>query len=493
MTETPSSGNRAPTGAETPAHIGAHTPEGDPGRELQQQPTEDRPDVTLAAVFADIVRRNPGSRLPGRIRERVREREDQAEVLVRVIQLMIVIVFGTLYIASPKVGDTMMQAFTPAAIGGYFVVTIIGLVWSLRARLPDWAVYWSLVMDLGLLFVMIWSFHLQYEQPAAFYLKAPTLLYVFIFIALRALRFQARFVVAAGFLGAIGWLALVAYAVSGYGGSEGSVITRDYVAYLTGNLVLIGGEIDKVVSILMVTGILALVIRRARGTLVEAVAESAAAEDLSQFFDAPVAERIRASAEETEIGRGVTRTIAIVNIDIRGFTPLAATLAPADVMALLSEYQARFIPIIHDNGGAIDKFLGDGIMATFGASEDDATAPARALTALEAIADEAQRWSDERRAAGDEPLEVNAAAAAGPAICGAIGHGSRREYTVIGAAVNLAAKLEKANKMLRSRALTDTATLALAKSAGYRPSKKFSEKSSGIEGVDGAVDLVIIA
>ena len=59
----------------------------------------------------------------------------------------------------------------------------------------------------------IWSFHLQYQQPATVYLKAPTLLYVFILIALRAMRFEATFVLVAGLTAIVGWSVLVAHLV----------------------------------------------------------------------------------------------------------------------------------------------------------------------------------------------------------------------------------------------------------------------------------------
>jgi len=431
------------------------------------------------------------NRLPARIAEQIRAREDEAEVLVRILQLIIVTIFATLYTASPDtVGPMMKQAFTPVAIALYFAVTIFGLIWSLRARLPDWAVYWSSIMDMGLLFVMIWSFHLQYEQPAVFYLKAPTLLYVFIFIALRALRFQARFVIAAGLAGAIGWAALVAYAIEATPGP--SVITRDYIAYLTGNLVLIGGEIDKIVSVLLVTAILAVALLRARRTLVQAVAEGTAAQDLSRFFDESVASKIRASGEETSLGQGVTRTVAILNVDLRGFTPLASTLSPPEVMAILADYQNRFVAIIRAHNGAIDKFLGDGIMATFGAVETRQSAPADALAALEDIVKEARSWIDERTQAGLPPLVVNAAIAAGPTVCGVVGLGSRLEYTVIGPSVNLSAKLEKYNKTLGTVALTNTETLALAKKAGFQPATPPRMITCEVDGVDGQHTLAVI-
>ena len=96
-----------------------------------------------------------------------------------------------------------------------------------RGRLPGWLLSLSVVIDMALLLGLIWSFHLQYNQPPSFYLKAPTLLYVFIFIALRALRFEARYVVMSGLVAAIGWGFMIGYVVVAEVGNP--MITRDYI------------------------------------------------------------------------------------------------------------------------------------------------------------------------------------------------------------------------------------------------------------------------
>ena len=81
---------------------------------------------------------------------------------------------------------------------------MIRLIGSHRGRLPNWLLVVSVVMDMGLLMALIWSFHIQYMQPASFYLKAPTMIYVFIFIALRALRCEPRFILISAAAAALG-------------------------------------------------------------------------------------------------------------------------------------------------------------------------------------------------------------------------------------------------------------------------------------------------
>ncbi|NND49137.1 MAG: adenylate/guanylate cyclase domain-containing protein [Rhizobiales bacterium] len=428
--------------------------------------------------------------IPERVAARIERHEDDAEVLLRLFQLAIVSLFGSLYLVSPKTDEGTAFALAPYVIGIYFVLTVFGLGWALRARLPDWSVYVSILIDITVLYAMIWSFHLQYEQPASFYLKAPTLLYVFIFIALRAFRFRARFVVATGLTAAIGWIILFVYAM--VVDETNNMITRDYVAYITGNFVLIGAEIDKIVSILTVTAILTLVIRRARTTLVQAVTEETAARDLSRFFDANVAAQIRDAEHQVAAGEGMQRYAAILFVDIRGFSILAATLPPNAVMTLLAQYERRLVPVIQSNGGIIDKFMGDGIMATFGALSEDRSHAADALRALDAVMEEAQSWTDRSDSAEMAELNVNASVAVGPVIFGALGDSTRLEYTVIGAPVNLAAKLEKHNKVLGSRAVTTAEAYDAALAQGYQPPGDPVRQTSQIEGIDDPVEIVVL-
>jgi adenylate cyclase len=352
--------------------------------------------------------------------------------------------------------------------------------------------YLSIIIDMSLLLGMIWSFHLQYQQPPSFYLKSPTLLYVFIFIALRALRFEARYVITAGVVAAIGWAAMAVYATLASGGME--VITRDYVYYLTSNSVLKGAEVDKVITILTVTAIIAAAITRARTLLVKAVAEGAAAHDLSRFFSPEIARQITTAEQEIAIGRGQARDVAILMVDIRGFTRLSTIIKPDDLVCLLAEYQSRIVPIIQGYGGTIDKFMGDGIMATFGAAVTSPSYAADALKTVDDIMEAADTWGAELRHENKPPLRMGAAVATGRIIFGAVGDESRMEFTVIGDAVNLSAKLEKHTKTEGVRALCTQTAFDIAMRQGYQtPRNREQRKARSIEGVDNPVDIIILS
>jgi adenylate cyclase len=431
--------------------------------------------------------------LPERTRQAIREDQAQAEILIAWVQLAVVAAFGAVYGLAPQATMRAEPHLEPLpwVLGAYAVVTAIRLGLAYANALGRLLLSLSVVIDLALLMVLIWGFHIQYAQPPAFYLKVPTLLTAFIFIALRALRFEVRYVALAGVSAAVGWACLVAYAVVT---TPNAVVMRDFVGYMTGNRILIGAEVEKILAILVVTAVLALAIARARRLLVRAAVDGAAARDLARFFDPNVAERIRAADQPLKAGEGEARDAAILFLDIRGFTRLGSTLAPSALMALLTEYHARLVPLIQRHGGTIDKFMGDGILATFGAAERSERYAANALDAVDAVMAEADRWQREREGAGELPLAVNAGAAVGRIVFGAVGDERRLEYTVIGDTVNLAAKLEKHNKAEGTRALATAETLERATAQGYRaPAPRPIHSSRPVSGLAQPIELAVLA
>jgi adenylate cyclase len=181
-------------------------------------------------------------------------------------------------------------------------------------------------------------------------------------------------------------------------------------------------------------------------------------------------------------------------VDIRGFTRLSAIVKPDDLVCLLAEYQSRIVPIIQGDGGTIDKFMGDGIMATFGAAVTCPTYAADALKAVDDIMQSSAAWNAELQHANKPPLKLGAAVATGRIIFGAVGDESRMEYTVIGDAVNLSAKLEKHTKSEGVRALCTKAAFDIATRQGFRPLEDREQRDARtVEGVSDPVDIIILA
>ena len=432
--------------------------------------------------------------LPERVRTAIREQQERSEILIGWAQLVLVGLLALAYETTTMAGGVVQEdySFEAEVFALYGMFAVVRLALAYWRRLPVWFLHLSAIADIALLMGLIYFLHYKYAQPAVFYLKAPTLFFIYLLIALRALRFEARFVVVTGLAAIAGWIALILYALSGRGGPPN--VTGDFVEYMTSNAFLIQAESDKILAILLTTAVLALAIARARHLLVRSVSEGAAARDLSRFFDPGVASRIRSAAMSIRAGEGELRDVAIVMVDLRGFTRLSTELAPDAVMKLLQEYQARICPLIAHHGGSIDKFLGDGILASFGAVLPSPRAAADALRAADAVMQEADRWTMERRRAELAPLPVGLAVASGRVVFGAVGDSERLEFTVIGDAVNFAAKLEKHNKEEETRALTDAVTFARATSQGYvPPAEREHRPGRKVAGVANLVDIVVLA
>ncbi|MBO6757651.1 MAG: adenylate/guanylate cyclase domain-containing protein [Roseibium sp.] len=434
----------------------------------------------------------PETGIPERVRAEIRAREAASERLISWVQLGIVLFFAVLYAIAPRAEGADGFNFVPFALGGYFLFTVVRLALSYRYELPEWYLLISIGVDMALLTGLIFSFHIQYNQHPTFYLKAPTLMYVFIFIGLRALRFDPRFVLTTGLVAVCGWLALVAYAVLADMG--GMHVTRNYVEYLTGNTILVGAELDKTMVILTVTIILSVALYRGREMLFESVRDHTAASDLKRFFAPEVAQSITDAESALKAGEGTVREAAILYVDIRGFTTTADRLAPEQVMAILAAYQDVSLSVIQDAGGRVDKFLGDGILATFGAVRPSETYAADALRAarrlVEALDVEARRFAD---LGWPGTFRVGTAVAAGPVTVGVVGSSDRLEFTVIGDAVNRAAKLEDANKTEGSTALTDSPTFRLALDQGYDGGTGELRQARPVAGLREPLDLQVLA
>lgn len=139
---------------------------------------------------------------------------------------------------------------------------------------------------------------------------------------------------------------------------------------------------------------------------------------------------------------GERREVTVLFCDVRGFTPTAERLAPEEVVALLNAFYNLMIDTIFRYQGTVDKFLGDGVMAVFGAPiyrRDHAVQAVRAALEMQAGI---RALSDRLVTEGKDPIAVGIGINAGEAIAGTVGTDERMEYTVIGDNVNLAARLE---------------------------------------------------
>lgn len=168
--------------------------------------------------------------------------------------------------------------------------------------------------------------------------------------------------------------------------------------------------------------------------------EAVSRENFARYFAPPVAARIAAS-EAPALPGGERRTVAVLFADLRGFTPLAASMAPDDVAATLSEFLSAMVECVFRHDGTLDKFIGDCVMAQWGAPESAPDDADRALRAAVAMHDALGTLNRDRALRGRPVLRMGIGLAYGEVFAGNIGSERRLEFTVIGDAVNQASRL----------------------------------------------------
>ena len=398
--------------------------------------------------------------LPEKVALAISHQQDGSERLIGWIQLGILFAFTVLYLIAPKTAPEE-GSFEPVlfVLGIYFVFTCMRLYLSYRISLPVWLLLLSVLVDMGLLLGLIWSFHVQYMQPPSFYLKSPALLYIFIFISLRALRFEPGYVLFSGLMGATGWSFLVWLALNDV--SINPAVTRDYVSYLTDNKVLLGAEVDKIISIMLVTIILTLAIIRGRRLLISSIVEGTNAQNLSHFVPVSVAAQISRAEGPLIDTQTLKRECSIVFIDLVSFTSLAEKLSPETLILTLNQYFSVIAGPIERHNGVINQFQGDAILASFNLPTEDSNHPASAVSA----ALEIQETLRYHRFHNNLTLSTRVGVNTGTVVGGFIGTPDRLSYTVYGDEVNIAARLQE---FCKSRKVSNLVSLKTRQLCGDR-------------------------
>ena len=151
--------------------------------------------------------------------------------------------------------------------------------------------------------------------------------------------------------------------------------------------------------------------------------------------------------------QGERRDVSILFQDIRGFTTLSEQLDPAVLLRLLNQLFTEVVAAVEAEGGVVKQFLGDGVMALFGAPQPYPDHPERAVRAALAIVERLQGLNDSLAEQGIRPLEIGVGIHSGAVVAGLIGPDNRVEYGVVGDAVNLAARVEALTREMQATIL----------------------------------------
>ncbi|MBO0736045.1 MAG: adenylate/guanylate cyclase domain-containing protein [Alphaproteobacteria bacterium] len=348
-----------------------------------------------------------------------------------------------------------LPAWLPARIIGPFLAYEIVALRVLRSRLargsafPIAARFANALIETSLPTVILWWIN-KFATPAVAFGTWPTMLY-FIFIVASTLRLGFVLPAFTGTVAAAGYLGIATWVLS----FEGVATDPNHI--LKAALMVAAG---------VVAGLVALRLReKFRRAVEEAVSRERVTNLFGQHVSPAVVDRLLDSPPEFT---GDIREIGVMFLDIRNFTGNARGRPPEAVVEFLNTAFAFMIEAIDRHGGFINKFLGDGFMAIFGAPLED---PAAARHAVEAAREILAEIDERGLSHAAWPLRVGIGLHVGPAVTGNVGSPRRKEFTAIGDTVNLASRLEQLTKEYPARLIVSDSLMAALGASGTRAAK----------------------
>ncbi|MBN9512432.1 MAG: adenylate/guanylate cyclase domain-containing protein [Alphaproteobacteria bacterium] len=288
-----------------------------------------------------------------------------------------------------------------------------------------------------------------YMQPQLVFAFWPPLLF-FVFILLSTLRLDFWLSVWTGTVAAVLQMVLVLELLP-----MDPTATADNMPlfYVGRSMVLFGSGV--------VAGLVAVSLRRQfENSILAGAARDRVTNLFGQHVSPSVVERLLATQAEPP---SELRTICVLFLDIRGFTAMTRQRPAGETVELLNAFFAEMIDVVDRHHGIINKFLGDGFLALFGAPLADPSAAQNALGAARAMIEAVEAWNKERPS---QALRVGIGIHMGEAVTGVVGSPRRKEYTVIGDTVNLAARLEQLTKETGSQVLVSNSVHAAVAADG---------------------------
>lgn len=278
--------------------------------------------------------------------------------------------------------------------------------------------------------------------------------YYFIYLGLATLSFSPLLVIWAGFAAALAWSAgfwffffqpeTINYLTPWTPDPSRNLVQQDILRMLEPRYMSVLVYLNQIVALLLSTGLLAVAVWRGRRLLLRSIVAEVGKSNLARYFPPEVAESLAAApAVLNEIRQ---QNVAILFMDIIGFTALSEKLSAVELMGLLREYHTRVSEVVFRHGGVMEKFIGDAVKITYGAPHARPDDAARALICAHALLEEMNRWSIERAATGQKPVTVGIGLHYGLCAVGNLGDGRSLEYQVVGDCVNVASRLEQLNR-----------------------------------------------
>jgi adenylate cyclase len=379
------------------------------------------------------------------------EERDGLKLAAKVRTVALVVLLTWQAVDNPYGG--LAYGYVLGAISIFIAVGLIQYWCATWRNYAAWAAYLFIAIDAALLavfFTLPNPFIAEFTPPAMA-MRGSGFVWYFLLLMQAAFSFRPRLVLWCGACvvaargGALLWVANKPGVFTNIG-LDTTDADSFMAAYFDPGFVFLGDRASELLAALMVAGGLAVVVARShRFVESRALAERGRA-NLARYFSPNVVDELSSSEDLMHIARDYE--VAVLFADIVGFTRLCESEPAATVIQLLRAYHGRLAEAVFQHNGTLDKYIGDGLMATFGtprAGLHDATDALRCAAAIVATIED---WNVERTAHGMTPVRVAVGLHYGPVIVGDIGDERRLEFAVIGDSVNVASRIEQMTRVL---------------------------------------------
>jgi adenylate cyclase len=332
-----------------------------------------------------------------------------------------------------------------------------------------WVRYLCLLLDMGLftLLVMLPNPLDPDVLPPQLRLRFGNEIYLFAFIVASAFTYSPALVMWSGVCAATTWslatLAVVllpdTVASMPSAGAHADAVRRA----VDPHTVFLNVWGRQVVVFLVTAGSLATLVQRARRLVERQTSAERERANLSRYFSPNMVDEL---AQADQPLGPTQQQVAVLFVDMIGFTRLAESLAPPAVIALLREFHGHMQAAVFAHQGTVDKYIGDAVMATFGTPRAGAHDASNALRAARAMCEATTAWNRARSARGEPPVGIGVGVHYGAVVLGDIGGESRLEFAVLGDTVNVASRLERATREVGATIVASDAVVGAARAEG---------------------------
>ncbi|MEO1200726.1 MAG: adenylate/guanylate cyclase domain-containing protein [Pseudomonadota bacterium] len=357
-----------------------------------------------------------------------------------------------------------------------------------------WMSYVFVVLDMAILAVALLSENplASQDYPAQVGLRYGNHVYFFILLTGLAFSYRPSLIIWGGIVGASVW----AFGVGWLASLPNSIVSNDLMLdldrlmalYAEPTYVDIGPPIQEVLVFLIVTGLLTIVVARSRFLIRRQVRLERERANLARYFPSETVEVLSKTDGALSLEREQIATILFT--DIVGFSAIAEKSTPQELIALLREVHSLVEAQVFAHHGTLDKFIGDGVMATFGTPEPSPDDAANAVQCVADILHSMDIYNEGRTARGLDSVHLSIGVHTGSVVVGDIGSERRLELAVLGDTVNVASRLENLTRTIGCRAVISDAVVRAVQESTSRPKAKLVEH--GLVDIRGRAEDMLI-